>query len=56
MGNGGDMWGPTDDEDSLEAIETALDYGVNFFDTADVYGNGHSEELLGKAMKGRRDK
>ncbi|MGC8765373.1 MAG: aldo/keto reductase [Brevinematia bacterium] len=55
-GIGGDMWGPTDDKDSLEAIETALEYGVNFFDTADVYGNGHSEELLGKAMRGRRER
>lgn len=48
-------WGPADDEDSLDAIEAALGLGVNFFDTADVYGAGHSEELLGKAMKGRRD-
>ncbi len=55
-GIGGDMWGPTDDKESLEAIERALEIGINFFDTADVYGNGHSEELLGKAMKGRRDK
>jgi aryl-alcohol dehydrogenase-like predicted oxidoreductase len=36
-------------------IDAALDLGINFFDTADVYGGGHSEELLGKAMKGRRD-
>jgi aryl-alcohol dehydrogenase-like predicted oxidoreductase len=53
---GGSDWGSVQDNDSLEAIETALDSGVNFFDTADVYGSGHSEELLGKAMKGRRDK
>ncbi|MDP3971563.1 MAG: aldo/keto reductase, partial [Candidatus Nanopelagicales bacterium] len=37
------------------AIEAALEVGVNFFDTADVYGDGRSEELLGRAMKGRRD-
>jgi aryl-alcohol dehydrogenase-like predicted oxidoreductase len=53
---GGDAWGHTDDEESLNAIDTALDAGVNFFDTADIYGNGHSEKLLGKAMQGRRDR
>lgn len=53
---GGDAWGPTDDQEILNAIDYALDHGVNFFDTADVYGWGHSEELLGKAMKGRRDR
>lgn len=52
----GSEWGPVDDENSLAAIETALDMGVTFFDTADVYGKGHSEKLLGKAMKGRRDR
>lgn len=53
---GGDYWGPTDDAESLDAIEAAIELGVTFFDTADVYGNGHSEEILGKALKGRRDK
>ncbi|HSM24752.1 MAG TPA: aldo/keto reductase [Anaerolineaceae bacterium] len=53
---GGDQWGQTDDQDVLDAIDYALDAGVNFFDTADVYGGGHSEELLGKAMQGRREK
>jgi aryl-alcohol dehydrogenase-like predicted oxidoreductase len=53
---GGDSWGPTDDRDSLSTIDAALEAGVTFFDTADVYGAGHSEELLGKAMRGRRDK
>lgn len=53
---GGDVWGSTDDRDSLNTIDAALDAGVTFFDTADVYGAGHSEELLGRAMKGRRDK
>lgn len=53
---GGNAWGPTDDEDSLSTIDFALDNGVNFFDTSDVYGDGHSEELLGKAMQGRRER
>jgi len=53
---GGDAWGPTDDQAVLDAIEYALDAGINFFDTADVYGAGHSEELLGQAMRGRRDR
>ena len=52
----GGHWGPVDDAASLEAIETALDAGVTFFDTADVYGAGHSEEILGRAMKGRRER
>jgi myo-inositol catabolism protein IolS len=53
---GGSYWGPTDDRESLSTIDAALDIGVNLFDTADVYGGGHSEELLGQAIKGRRDK
>jgi aryl-alcohol dehydrogenase-like predicted oxidoreductase len=53
---GGTSWGETDDQQSLRTIDAALDLGVNFFDTADVYGDGHSEELLGRAMHGRRDK
>ena len=53
---GGDAWGKTDDDKILDAVDYALDAGVNFFDTADVYGNGHSEELLGQAMQGRRDR
>ncbi len=52
---GGDYWGPTEDRKVLDAIDQALDAGINFFDTADVYGGGHSEELLGRAMRGRRD-
>ena len=47
-------WGPGEDQDIFDAIGVALDGGVNFFDTADIYGTGHSEELLGQAMKGRR--
>ncbi|MFU8827751.1 MAG: aldo/keto reductase, partial [Brevefilum sp.] len=53
---GGDEWGEVEDRESLDVISAALDMGINFFDTADVYGTGHSEELLGKAMQGRRDK
>ncbi|RPI33099.1 MAG: aldo/keto reductase [Chloroflexota bacterium] len=53
---GGDEWGATDDRDSLETIEAALDAGINFFDTSDVYGAGHSENLLGQAMQGRRER
>jgi aryl-alcohol dehydrogenase-like predicted oxidoreductase len=49
-------FGPTKDDDSLGAIETALELGVNFIDTSDAYGAGYSETLLGKALKGRRDK
>jgi aryl-alcohol dehydrogenase-like predicted oxidoreductase len=51
----GGSWGKTNDEESLRALQYAMDQGVNFFDTADVYGNGHSEELLAKATKGRED-
>ncbi len=53
---GGSDWGPADDRDSLAAIDSAVEAGINFFDTSDVYGDGHSEELLGRAMQGRRDR
>lgn len=53
---GGGFWGETDDRQSREAMDAAVEEGVTFFDTADVYGNGHSEELLGAAMQGRRDR
>ena len=48
-------WGEVDDNESLRAIQTCLDLGVNFFDTASVYGTGHSERVLAKAFQGRRD-
>lgn len=48
-------WGPADDEVSVSAIHAALDAGINFFDTADFYGLGHSEELLGKALRDNKD-
>ena len=49
-------FGPTTDSESLSAIDAALDLGVNFIDTSDAYGAGYSESLLGKALKGKRDK
>ncbi|MEW2181564.1 aldo/keto reductase [Streptomyces sp. NPDC005406] len=48
-------WGPTDDAESVAAIRHALDCGVNWIDTAAVYGLGHSEELVGKALAGLSD-
>src|SRR3990172_355255 len=47
---GGRQWGPVDDAESVRAVRRAIELGVNFFDTADVYGLGHSEELLGKTV------
>jgi aryl-alcohol dehydrogenase-like predicted oxidoreductase len=52
---GGQAWGGVDDATSLEALHRAVDLGVNFFDTADVYGDGHSERLLARLRKERRD-
>jgi len=49
-------WGETDDDKSIRAIHAALDLGINFFDTAANYGAGHSEVIVGRALKGRRDK
>ena len=48
-------WGRVDDDESVAAIEAALDAGVTFFDTANVYGAGHSERVLGRALAARRD-
>jgi aryl-alcohol dehydrogenase-like predicted oxidoreductase len=48
-------WGNTDHDDSIRIIHAALDAGVNFVDTADVYAAGESEQIVGKALKGRRD-
>ncbi|MBW4699919.1 MAG: aldo/keto reductase [Aphanocapsa lilacina HA4352-LM1] len=48
-------WGPVDDRESVAAIRAALDAGVNWIDTAAVYGFGHSEKIVGEAVKGRRD-
>jgi len=55
---GGDQpygWGEVDDDESVRTIHKGLDLGVNFFDTASSYGAGHSERVLGRALKGRRD-
>src|SRR2546428_13567152 len=49
-------WGNPDHEDSIRIIHRALDAGLNFVDTADVYSRGESEEIVGKALKGRRDR
>ena len=52
----GGTWGDVNDNESLEALNIALDSGVNFFDTADVYGDGRSERLLAKLKKERNEK
>lgn len=49
-----EFYGPRDDEESIRTIHRALDIGINFLDTADVYGRGHNEELVGRAIKDRR--
>ena len=49
-------FGPMKDSESLSAIDAALELGVNFIDTSDAYGAGYSETLLGKTLRGRRDK
>jgi aryl-alcohol dehydrogenase-like predicted oxidoreductase len=51
----GGTWGPVEDEMSLKTLHKALDLGVNFFDTADVYGNGRSEKLLARLKKERKE-
>jgi aryl-alcohol dehydrogenase-like predicted oxidoreductase len=50
-----DGWGESDDSESAAAISRALELGITFFDTADVYGAGHSEQVLGRALAGHRD-
>src|SRR5215475_8759489 len=58
MGGGGwaFAWGPQDDNESIEAIHAALDGGVNWIDTAAVYGLGHSEEIVARALEGRSNR
>ncbi|UFT99088.1 aldo/keto reductase [Radiobacillus kanasensis] len=51
----GGSWGSSSDEEALKGLQKAMDAGVNFFDTADVYGDGHAEELLAKATKGKEN-
>ncbi len=48
-------WGPVDDKESVRTIHRALDFGINWIDTAAVYGLGHSEEVVGQALRGIRD-
>lgn len=49
-------WGPQDDQESMNTIHRAIDLGLNWIDTAAVYGLGHAEEVVGKALKGRAEK
>lgn len=51
---GGSMWGGADDANASKTIDEALELGINMIDTAPVYGFGHSEEVIGKALEGRR--
>jgi len=53
---GGSWWGDVDDNDSIRAIDAAFEHGVRLFDTAPIYGDGHSEEIVGKALVGKREK
>jgi aryl-alcohol dehydrogenase-like predicted oxidoreductase len=55
-GLGGDSYGPVDDASSRAALDLAFDRGVTFYDTSDLYGNGHSESILGEVFKTRRDR
>ncbi len=51
----GGTWGPVDDDESLAALHTSIDMGVNFIDTADVYGDGRSERLIAELLKSRKE-
>ena len=52
---GGDAWGQTDDREAIATLHKAIDLGVNFIDTADVYGDGHSEQLIARVRKERHE-
>src|ERR1051326_1982516 len=49
-------YGPKDDTESIKVLERALEMGINFWDTADMYGYGHNEELISKVLVPNRDK
>ena len=49
-------WGDQEDNESIEAIHKALDLGINWIDTAAIYGLGHSEEIVARALKGRSER
>ena len=53
---GGWMWGGNDEAESIAAIQASVDHGVTTIDTAAVYGQGYGEEVVGKAIRGRRDR
>jgi myo-inositol catabolism protein IolS len=53
---GGDAWGPVEDDESQRAIEKALELGIDLVDTADVYGDGRSETIVARAIRGRRER
>ena len=55
-GIGGSMWLGAEDQESLRALKRAIDLGVNFIDTAAVYGNGHSERLVGEVVRERDER
>ena len=55
-GIGGSMWLGAEDQESLRALNRAIDLGVNFIDTAAVYGNGHSEKLVGEVVRERDER
>jgi aryl-alcohol dehydrogenase-like predicted oxidoreductase len=54
MGGSADVWGHVDDRESTATIHQAIDIGINLIDTAPIYGLGHAERILGKAIRGRR--
>ncbi len=54
-GLGGDSYGPISDETSISCLQRAFDLGINFYDTSDLYGAGHSEEVIGKALHSNRE-
>ncbi|MGZ8538366.1 MAG: aldo/keto reductase [Flavisolibacter sp.] len=55
IGNTAIGWGEANDDESKKAIHRSLDLGINFFDTADIYGIGHSEELIGELLENKKD-